>query len=63
LVYNGHANTNVEPTMQGWLDEQTKMGRRFQFMHLDDLVNWIVDNRLTTELRMVLVEREINPIV
>lgn len=63
LVFNGHPNANVEPVMQGWLNEQTKMGRKFKFMHLDDLVNWIVDNRLTTELRKVLAELKIDPII
>jgi hypothetical protein len=63
LVFNGHPNTYVEPVMQGWLDEQKNNGRRFLFMHLDDLVNWIVDNRLITEFRKVLTELEIEPIV
>jgi hypothetical protein len=63
LVFNGHANTNVEPVMQGWLDDQTKSGRQFRFMHLDDLVNWIVDNALVTELRTVLTELGIEPAI
>jgi hypothetical protein len=60
LVTNGHANTYVEPVMTGWFDEQRKThGRHVSFMHLDGLVDWIVENRLVNELRAALQEEGI----
>jgi hypothetical protein len=57
LVTNGHANTYVEPVMTGWFEEQQKThGRRVSFMHLDGLVDWIVESRLVNELRAALQE-------
>jgi hypothetical protein len=64
LVCNGHANPNVELVMAGWFAEQERdHHRRFRFMHLDDLVNWIIDDRLENEFRAVLDELGIKPIV
>ena len=57
LVCNGHANPHAEPVMAGWFAEQVRdHHRQFQFMHLDKLVNWIIDNRLINEFRAVLDE-------
>jgi hypothetical protein len=42
LVCNGHALPNVDPVMLGWFEAQAQdHGRKFEFMHLDDLANWI----------------------
>jgi len=57
LVFNGHLNTYVEPVAEGWLEEQVRdHGRRIRLMHLDEIVSWIVRDRLTTELRKALSE-------
>jgi hypothetical protein len=64
LICNGHANPHVELVMEGWFAEQERdHHRRFQFMHLDDLVNWITDKRLVNEFRAVLDELGIEPTV
>jgi len=43
--------------MAGWFAEQERdHHRQFQFMHLDKLVNWIIDNRLINEFRAALDE-------
>ena len=62
LVCNGHANPNVEPLIAGSLMEQERNHKRnFRFMNLDDLVNWITDNRLVNEFRAALSELGIEP--
>lgn len=64
LVCNGHENTYIEPVMEGWFAEQRHdHGRRFRFIHLDSLVNWIVDDRLMNEFRAVLNELDIPLII
>jgi hypothetical protein len=56
-VTNGHANPHVEPRMTGWFKEQQEThGRCVTFMHLDGLVDWVVENRLVNELRAALQE-------
>jgi hypothetical protein len=61
LVTNGHANPFVEPAMQGWFKEQREQrGRQVTFMHLDELVDWIVEHRLVNELRLALDEQGID---
>jgi hypothetical protein len=60
LVTNGHANTHVEPVMEGWFEEQRRdHGRDITFMHLDTLVDWIFKVRLVNELRAALDEESI----
>lgn len=55
LLCNGHANLYAEPVIQGWMKNQKeKLGRDVRFEHLDDLVNWIINKRLTSELRKIL---------
>jgi hypothetical protein len=62
LITNGHANPYVEPVMQGWFREQAEhFKRHLQFMHLDLLVDWIVQSRLINELRVALVQEGIHP--
>jgi hypothetical protein len=57
LVCNGHANPYVEPLIGPWIVEQARAyGRRLRFMHLDDLVNWIVNDRLVNEFRTIATE-------
>jgi len=61
LITNGHANTYVEPVIDGWLREQRDThGRSVQFMHLDALVDWIAKDRLVNELRAALQEQGID---
>jgi len=51
LVTNGHTNPHVEPRMTGWFKEQREThGRCVSFMHLDGLVDWVVESRLVNEL-------------
>jgi hypothetical protein len=58
LVTNGHANPYVEPVIHGWFQEQReRFGRSLEFIHLDGLVDWIVEHRLTNELRAALQEQ------
>jgi len=57
LVCNGHANPYVEPLIGPWIAEQARAhGRHFEFMHLDGLVNWIVNDRLVNEFRTIAIE-------
>ncbi len=57
LVFNGHLNPYVEPVVEGWLEEQQRAhGRSFRIMHIDNLVSWIVNDRLVNELRATLGE-------
>jgi hypothetical protein len=57
LVTNGHANPYVEPVISGWFQEQRQIhGRQVTFMHLDGLVDWIVESQLVNELRAALQE-------
>jgi hypothetical protein len=56
LITNGHANPHVEPVIEGWLKEQKLQGRSVTFMHLDSIVDWVVESHLTSELRSVLEE-------
>lgn len=61
LVTNGHANPHVEPRMTGWFKEQREThGRCVSFMHLDGLVDWVVESRLVNELRAALQEEGVN---
>jgi hypothetical protein len=64
LVCNGHANTYVEPVMDGWFAEQAQdHHRQFQFMHLDRLVQWITSERLITDFKSVLAELGLKPLI
>lgn len=55
LIFNGHINPQTEPLVQGWLDEQRRDHNRIiSIIGLDDIVTWIVNNRLINELRAVL---------
>ena len=61
LVTNGHANPYVEPVIDGWLQMQREdHGRLVEFMHLDGLVDWIVEHRLVNELKRALQEQGID---
>jgi hypothetical protein len=63
LLTNGHANTYVEPKIEGWIEEQrTAHGRKIEFMHLDAFVKWISEHDLKNELRMALREQGIEMI-
>ena len=58
LVTNGHANPYVEPVIDGWLrSQQQDHGRIVEFMHLDRVVDWIVEHRLVNELKSALHEQ------
>jgi hypothetical protein len=57
LIFNGHLNANVEPIVEGWLAEQLNdHGRRFRLMNIDQIVNWVVQNNLISDLRQALDE-------
>ncbi len=57
LVCNGHAKPNVEPAMGGWFAAQKRsFGRTFEFMHIDDLVNWILRCGLVSDFRAACTE-------
>jgi hypothetical protein len=57
LVFNGHLNPYVEPVVNGWLaEEEQDHNRVVTLMHLDDLVRWIIDDRLVNEFRAALRE-------
>jgi hypothetical protein len=63
LICNGHALPHVEPVMKGWFEDQRRAyGRDIQFMHLDSLVKWIMDERLINEFKAVLAELKLKPI-
>jgi hypothetical protein len=60
LLCNGHANSNVEPIIYGWIKEQERVyGRTVHFMHLDKVVKWIVDERLIGEFRASVRELDL----
>lgn len=60
LIFNGHLNTNVEPSVAGWLEEQSRdHNRTFKIMHLDLIIDWITRKGLITELRRGLTELNI----
>jgi hypothetical protein len=49
--------------MEGWFEEQkTAYGRDIQFMHLDSIVDWIVNEHLVNEFKSVLTELGVQPI-
>ncbi|HVA45555.1 MAG TPA: hypothetical protein VNH11_04140 [Pirellulales bacterium] len=57
LIWNGHADPHVEPLMAAWKSEQrSAFGRDYEFMHLDDMVNYILENRLITAFRDAIAE-------
>lgn len=57
LLCNGHSKPNVQPVMNGWFAEQERdHDRQVRFEHLDDLVGWIMRDRLIPSLRSALVE-------
>lgn len=56
LLCNGHANSNVEPVMDGWFREQGERGRDVKFLHLDDIVRWIFRDHLINEFRTAVRE-------
>jgi hypothetical protein len=57
LVCNGHAQPHLDPIMRGWFEAQARdHGRKFEFMHLDDLASWIVRCGLINEFRAALAE-------
>lgn len=57
LLCNGHANTYVIPAMEGWVKEQRDaLGRDYRFMHLDDMVTWIINQRMINVFKSALSE-------
>jgi hypothetical protein len=57
LVWNGHADPHVEPVMQAWKQDQLNaFHREYEFMHLDDIVRYVFENRLVTALRQAVEE-------
>ncbi|MES0491341.1 MAG: hypothetical protein ABUK01_15210 [Leptospirales bacterium] len=61
LIFNGHPNTAAEEKMSGWKHERfEKLGNKYEFMHLDSIVQFIVQNKLYSELRKTLQEFQID---
>jgi hypothetical protein len=57
LLWNGHLSPYVEPIISAWRKEQLEVfGRHYEFMNLDGIVNYIMDNRLVNALRASLSE-------
>ncbi|MCD9186309.1 MAG: hypothetical protein LUM44_07735 [Pyrinomonadaceae bacterium] len=64
LICNGHAKPSVEPVMDGWFKEQSKIyGRVFRFIHLDGFVSWILKDRLVSEFKSALSELNLKPFI
>jgi len=62
LICNGHAQPQVEPTMENWFEQELRDHRHtFRFMHLDDIVNWIHDQRLYNAFRNACAELGLSP--
>ena len=60
LICNGHARPQVEPTMQGWFTQELRdHNHTFRFMHLDDIVNWIFNQRLFSAFRSACAELQL----
>jgi hypothetical protein len=63
LICNGHALPHVEPVMEGWFEEQKRVyGRDIRFVHLDLIIDWIVNEHLINEFKVVLAELGLRPI-
>lgn len=63
LVCNGHAQPYVLPTIEGWISQQKEaFDRDIDFMHLDDIVQWISTGRLVNEFKSVLSELGLDPL-
>ena len=57
LLANGHANSYVTQVMDGWFKEQREVHKRdFELVHLDKLVQWIMEYRLINEFKAALTE-------
>lgn len=57
LIFNGHIHPMTEPLVEGWLEEQKRdHAREYTIMGLDEIVTWIINRRLTSELREALFE-------
>jgi hypothetical protein len=57
LIWNGHADPHIEPLMQAWKQDQwTAFQREYEFMHLDDIVNYILDSRQISAFREALAK-------
>jgi hypothetical protein len=57
LIFNGHFNEFSERVAEGWLRDQKRYhDRSFRFMHINDIVNWILRNGLVSALRRALAE-------
>ena len=62
LVCNGHAKSHVEPVMLRWFARKNRGKKnRYRFMHLDDLVQWVMRDKLIGEFRMALSELGLEP--
>lgn len=60
LVFNGHIKIQVEPKVSGWKQtRRDRMNEVHEIMHIDKIVNFIVDNRLVSEFREAIAEYEL----
>jgi hypothetical protein len=59
LIWNAHASPHIEPIMKAWQNDQwTAFQRRYELMHLDDIVNYILDSHLVSAFREALAEEK-----
>ncbi len=57
LIWNGHFNPYIEDIAKNWKKEQLDvLNRKYEFMNLDSIVNYIIDMRLVNSLRASLAE-------
>jgi hypothetical protein len=57
LILDGHVHEDVQPEVETWLvNERRAYGHEVDVMFLDGLVDWIVAERLTNDLRAALRE-------
>lgn len=57
LLFNGHIKPNVDAVISDWQAKRLEnMYEEYEFMNIDDLVNFIVENSLVSEFRLASIE-------
>ena len=60
LLFTGHFKPNVESAKNGWLAKRKeKMDEEYDFINLDDFVNYIIDNKLVAEFRKSAISNKV----
>jgi len=60
LIFNGTIYPIVEQKISGWLNTKKNQNQHYILMDLDSIVNYVIDNKLISELRYTLKENEID---